>query len=208
MSEPTYLIWTPRFVETTFATSAIRFNVTPLSAVDWPVGEGSFYGQLMGDVGVQQRILSWDVLPYRSRYHSDPSATDWRDRWKRNWRVTVHCDRLPGAPPLFEEGYESFAFDAKPAVPDGETMHAFILVDFPDSRLAGEARAALKHVVAGDPHFELVELKESFCQLQIQLGKVPDTFFVGAAAEANRIEQACRELGGWPTFDERIRVLG
>lgn len=204
--EPTYLIWTPRVTRTDGAWS-IRFNATPHSALDWPEGGEDFYTQLLRDMGVESTASSWNVVPYRSRYHGVPEAQDWRDRWKRNWRVTITLQRPLASAPTFEEGYEAEAFAAETPLSD-QDMRAFVLADFPDRGRAEGARAVIQKMARENMEFELFEVEQSFWQLQIDLGPRDEPFFHGNADAAQRIEAACRDAGGWPTFDERVRVLG
>ena len=206
--EPTYLIWTPRTSSQPGGTSAVRFNITPLSALDWPNGDEPFYTQLLRGVGVGATAKAWDVLPYRCRYHGNPDAGDWMDRWKRNWRVTIKTTASMDRTPTFEEGYETDAFAVAPPVPDGDLMHAFVLADFPDKERATRVQENLRGSSDKFASLEVFEVEASFWQIQVDLGPRHQSFFTGDDSDARHVEALCRRHGGWPTFDERVRALG
>lgn len=205
--EPTYLIWTPRAWKDR-PHQAVRFNVTPLSALDWPTAGEAFYSELLSDIGVRAGSVSWDVLPYRSRYHGDPDAADWEDRWKRNWRVEIALDEQLVDLPAFEEGYETQAFAAADPLPDGNALRALVLADFRKKEDAEEAVAEIRSLARTPVDFELFSVEGAFWQLQIDLGAQPVDSFRRPTQYADRIENACRTAGGWPTFNERVQALG
>lgn len=207
-TEPTYLIWTPRLISAPQEPVRVRFNVTPLSAMEWRVAEAEFYQDVLRDVGLRGKALSWEVLPYRCRYHGNPDAADWTDRWKLNWRVSISTDLAIETAPEFPEGYETAAFSPTEPYPDDGLPYCFVLADFPDRGRAERARARVMALPDGPEEPELIEVEGSFYQLQFNLGRRGPEYFQGDAPQAQRIEDTCRDVGGWPTFDERVRVLG
>jgi hypothetical protein len=200
-TEPTYTLWTPRRV----GRHAVRFNATPASRLEWPEAGADFYGHLLRDLGVDGEVTGWEVLPYRTRYHGRPDAEDWRDRWKLNWRVTVELASAP-ARDGFDDVYETDGISyGKPMVV--EDVHALLIADFPDRERADAARSTLVDLADAEPAFESFEVAGEFHQLQIDLGPRPQAYFSAGGNEVEEIQRACRDAGGWPTFEERLVAL-
>jgi hypothetical protein len=207
-ADPTYLIWTPRVILKSHTDLAIRFNITPMTVVHWPIGDEQFYAHLLRDIGIHASPTSWEVIPYRSQYHGNPEASDWRDRWKLNWRVTVNTDTAYYKAINFNEGYETDAFSASAAISADAAMHAFVIADFPSSTDAVCAQTVIGHSLDISPQFEVFSVQGLFWQLQVELGPRNTDYFYESSPEVRHIEELCREQKGWPTFTERVRVLG
>lgn len=209
-NEPTYLVWTPRIISQPGYTLAVRFNITPLSAFEWPIGNKKFYNHLLQDIGIYTFPTAWDVVAYRSRYHDNLNSSNWMDLWTRNWCVSVETDQKINVSdiPKFQEGYETDAFAVAKPFLEKECMNAFVLADFPIFEKLEHAIAAIQRLPGLEPQFEAIEVEKLFWQVQINLGPQPLSFFEYDTPIVDNIDNIIRTHGGWPTFEERISVLG
>lgn len=202
--EPTYLLWTPRIAD-----GEVRVNVTPGSVDRWPKGSPEFYGQLLADLGLAgETPESWTVLPYRTSYHGPDHPTgNPRVDWKKNWLVRVRTKKPP-EPRVFPGVLDTEAFDSGPEERESGGMACMVIADFATSQKADAAKGTLLEEFGEEIARDDIETVEvggaPFWQLQINVGRFPESFFAEDAPRARRIEGRCRELGGWPTFEERV----
>lgn len=228
MSDPTYLLWTPRILPDVSPSSSeaeVRCNVTPYAAGRFPRGPASFFERVAADLGLNERLVAWAVTPYRSSYHGDPDpGAHWTDRWKINWLVSLRFavedpDAFRRHGP-FAEGYETWAHAPDQRADDAgtggtaTTTECRIVADFPTRAEAEQAASAvdelLRSAASSDAPkaLEIFEVEARFWQLQASLGYFDDPLFQQDAPLARAAEERCRAAGGWPTFHERVCALG
>jgi hypothetical protein len=205
MTDPSYLIWTPRLLAQTRSSFVVRFNVTPLAIAQWPMGDSPYYAQILGDIGFNNvEAEDWQVVPYRCRYHGDAEAETWQDRWRLNWRVTVQASGDFRQPDCFEEGYETYAHcDKDIYLSDGKT-HLFVLADYKKRSSLDQAVEMITLKLSGIANVEVFQVERKFWQLQVDLGVKILCDDASSRDQADAISDLCRSCAGLPTFEERI----
>lgn len=218
--DPTYTLWHPALI-TKNGQSQIGINVTPGAYDKMPSGPKSFFENLLDEIGLKAAVESWEILTYRSNYQGlRDKNSDWMEKWPINWRIKITLvDTIKDLSFVGNEYFESYAYSSDPAyhLHDKEKMEktaCLIISDFndnadliktknkiEDSDLLKEMRKSLN--IKQIPDFYVVNIGNTFFQLQIFLGEFLNSFYSEGAAYAKAIEKICSKEGGITSFEKR-----
>jgi hypothetical protein len=216
----TYILWHPRLSGGKNNTpNNISLDVTRLASQLPPYGSSDFYCTLLADMGVHTDVISWDVLPYRSRYHGEPESKRWQEQWPVTWRVSVRTSPAIRELPLQTDEYtETFAFPRQAKRNDRDNVNCIVIADFRlsavDDQIGDEVRhqfaMAEKKIDGGqvDLSIERFLIGKKFLQLQIDLGEYKKSEFLKIVPVALEVERVCHHLGGICYFEQRANTWG
>lgn len=219
-SDPTYTLWHPTLI-TENSQSQIGINITPGAYDKMPSGPKSFFENLLDDIGLKATVETWEILTYRSNYQGlrDKKA-DWMEKWPINWRIKITLvNKTKDLSFVTNEYFESYAYSSDPSyhLHDKDKMEkttCLIISDFNEnanliktqnkienSELLKEMRKSLHTTQI--PNFYVVNIGDTFFQLQIFLGQFPDSFYSEGAEYAKAVEKICLEGHGITSFEKR-----
>jgi len=212
MLTPTYYLWHPRLDFSSNTKGNLLLSVTSLSAPNIPIGSIDFCQQILEDLGVDGIVTSWEVIPYRSKYHGEIEADNWKDIWKLNSRLVIRGE-FKGNPQTFDqEYYETEAFSPNP---DSYVRLVFanIISDFESQQQRVIAKCEVENLLDGTVDIRTYDVEEidicsQFFQLQIMIGPFDESAFLDREHLLEDILEICRRSGGITHFDTRAEHWG
>jgi hypothetical protein len=216
----TYILWHPRLTGgTNNLPNSISFDVTRLASQLPPYGSNAFYRTLLADMGVRAGVISWDVLPYRSRYHGELESRRWQEQWPINWRISVRTSPvIRELPPQTDEYTETLAFPTQANKNDSDHVNCIVRADFRMGAVDDQVEDNVRHQFAmaekktGGDHVNLsmerFPIGKEFLQLQIDLGEHKESEFLKIVPVALQVERVCHYLGGICYFEQRANAWG
>ncbi|MEV4317808.1 hypothetical protein [Actinocrispum sp. NPDC049592] len=195
----TYFIWLPRVLDT--APPSVELFLTYGDLEEIFDGTDEMIEEVLADVGVDDKILSWSLTRYRSGYFDgNYDGENWEERWPLAVRLGVELSDKPWLDEVPPWGYiETEAVDYEP--PDSFMRMAWpptpclVLANFTGRSALNQAWTQVSAMVP-EATFSTITVADESTQLRIDLGERDYDFYSGGAQLAVEVENLCSHHGG------------
>ena len=210
-----FYIWNP--MVTPEDKRKLHFFVTNGDVPSGIFSDKNFGQEIVSTMGINKKVADLKITAYRSSYFSEyMDSDDWQDVWQIVWRWFIHFPSPIGKLQELKDPWLGINFAGKSYIDspeDEQPINCLVIADF-DTRADLEiARNAInsKEVVKYReihklpvPHFYESIAFCKYHQLQIDLGRFENHFYLNRAEYATMILERCRKAGGTTNHLERL----